>query len=98
VASIYPNLFNSYELPDDLFDKPKGDVKPVKEKKKKTAVNVKKRSFNEVEVRLLSLVYFASKAAEFSISNGRFPWRCRMLSCTRNRRPMARLSGRLLQI
>jgi hypothetical protein len=46
---------SSYDLPDDLFDKEKGDVKPTKAKKK-TAVNGKKpalkRSFDEVEVRL----------------------------------------------
>jgi hypothetical protein len=45
----------SYDLPDDLFDKEKGDVKPTKGKKK-TAVNGKKaplkRSFDEVEVSL----------------------------------------------
>jgi hypothetical protein len=44
---------SSYDLPDDLFDKEKGDVKPTKAKKK-TVVNGKKpalkRSFNEVEV------------------------------------------------
>jgi hypothetical protein len=44
---------SSYDLPDDLFDKEKGDVKPTKAKKK-SAVNSKKpalkRSFNEVEV------------------------------------------------
>lgn len=44
---------SSYELPDDLFDKEKGDVKPTKAKKK-TALNGKKlplkRSVDEVEV------------------------------------------------
>ena len=44
---------SSYDLPDDLFDKEKGDVKPTKVKKK-PAVNSKKpalkRSFDEVEV------------------------------------------------
>jgi hypothetical protein len=44
---------SSYDLPDDLFDKEKGDVKPTKAKKK-SAVNSKKpilkRSFDEVEV------------------------------------------------
>lgn len=46
---------SSYELPDDLFDKEKGDVKPTKAKKK-MAVNGKKpamkRTLDEVEVRL----------------------------------------------
>ena len=46
---------SSYDLPDDLFDKEKGDVKPSKAKKK-AAVNGKKqtlkRSFDEVEVSL----------------------------------------------
>jgi hypothetical protein len=50
-----PTNGSSYDLPDDLFDKEKGDVKPTKAKKK-TAVNGKKpalkRSFDEVEVRL----------------------------------------------
>jgi hypothetical protein len=51
--SAHPLTNPSYDLPDDLFDKEKGDVKPTKAKKK-TAVNGKKpalkRSFNEVEV------------------------------------------------
>lgn len=45
----------SYDLPDDLFDKEKGDVKPTKAKKK-TVLNGKKpplkRSFDEVDVSL----------------------------------------------
>ena len=47
---------SSYDLPDDLFDKEKGDVKPTKAKKK-AVVNgkkpVMKRSFEEVEVSLM---------------------------------------------
>lgn len=50
-----PTDGSSYDLPDDLFDKEKGEIKPIKAKKK-TAVNGKKaavkRSFDEVEVRL----------------------------------------------
>jgi hypothetical protein len=50
-----PTNGSSYDLPDDLFDKEKGDVNPPKPNKK-TAVNGKKpalkRSFDEVEVRL----------------------------------------------
>jgi hypothetical protein len=43
----------SYELPDDLFDKDKGDFKPTKAKKKPAPNGKKpplKRSFDEVEV------------------------------------------------
>jgi hypothetical protein len=46
---------SSYDLPDDLFDKEKGDVKPIKAKKKMAASGKKpstKRSFDEVEVSL----------------------------------------------
>ena len=52
----FANAFCSYDLPDDVFDKEKGDVKPTKPKKKgplaKKAVNstVQKRSFSDIEV------------------------------------------------
>ena len=50
---------SSYDLPDDLFDKENGDVKPTRAKKK-TAVNGKKpalkRGFDEVEVSLPPVV------------------------------------------
>jgi len=39
------DFVNSYDLPDDLFDKKAGEVKPTKPAKKKL-----KRSFAEVDV------------------------------------------------
>ncbi|ERF72549.1 hypothetical protein EPUS_02831 [Endocarpon pusillum Z07020] len=52
-----------YDLPDDVFDKEKGDVKPTKPKKKaplsKKAVNstVQKRSFSDIEKLFYSTIH-----------------------------------------
>lgn len=58
------NSFFSYDLPDDVFDKEKGDVKPVKPPKKKVPVpkkpvhsTVQKRSFSDIEVGDFLMVY-----------------------------------------
>jgi hypothetical protein len=64
---MYPRAYTdefSYDLPDDLFDKEKGDIKPSKAKKK-AVVNGKKqalkRSFDEVEVGLAPHAFCADR-------------------------------------
>ena len=58
----------SYELSDDLFDKDKGEVKPVKSKKKLAANGKKpnplKRSFEDTEVSAQDSYYPACDEAQ----------------------------------